>query len=97
MTGQHSGVLGPGRAQTEPAAVAEAARLILGALVATGWITIPDATVNAVVTLVGALASVGLTIWTRRRVSPVARPQINGDGPAPSGGSDATGYPTPPV
>ncbi|ATY13790.1 hypothetical protein CU254_27675 [Amycolatopsis sp. AA4] len=36
----------PGRAGAEPVAIAQAVRLALAAIVATGWIAIPDTTVN---------------------------------------------------
>jgi len=59
--------------QTEPAAIAEGARWLLGILVTLGWVTLDDATTNAIITAVGALASIALTIWTRRRVTPMAK------------------------
>lgn len=59
-------------AQTEPAAVAEALRLVLVALVAVGWVTIDSDAVNAIVSAVAGLASIALTIFVRSRVTPVA-------------------------
>jgi hypothetical protein len=59
-----------GPASTEPAAVAEAARLLLVALTVLGVITIDPVAIDAVVAGVAALASVGLTVWTRHRVTP---------------------------
>lgn len=55
----------------EPAAYAEAVRLAIAALVGLGWITVGDATVNAVVTAVGALMSIVLTVVVRANVTPV--------------------------
>jgi hypothetical protein len=55
----------------EPAAYAEAVRLAIAALVGVGWITIDDATINAIVTAVGALASIALTAAVRANVTPV--------------------------
>lgn len=58
---------------TEPAAVAELVRLVLVALVAAGWFTLPDAAVASIVSAVGVAASIALTWWTRRRVVPVVK------------------------
>ena len=55
----------------EPAIYAEAVRLLLVALVALGWITIDDNTANAIVTAVGAILSIALTIAVRQHVTPV--------------------------
>ncbi len=55
----------------EPAAYAEAARLAIAALVGLGWITLADTTVNSIVTAVGALASIVLTVAVRAHVTPV--------------------------
>lgn len=57
--------------KVEPAAVAEAARLVLVALVGIGWLTIDETAVNAVATAVAAVASVGLTLFVRKNVAPV--------------------------
>lgn len=67
----------------EPAAYAEAVRLAIAALVALGWITVNDSTVNAIVTAVGALMSIVLTVVVRANVTPVASP------PPSVGGQDA--------
>lgn len=58
-------------AQTEPAMVAEAVRAVLVMLVTLGWITIDSETVNAIVSVVGVLLSIGLTIFVRSRVTPM--------------------------
>ena len=63
----------PMLSRTEPAAVAEGARIVLGALIALGWVSIDSATTNGIITAVGAVASVLLTAWTRNRVTPAAK------------------------
>lgn len=71
--GEHNSPAEPTLSRTEPEAVAEGARVLLGALVALGWISLDDATTNAIITAVAALASIALTHWSRRRVTPVAK------------------------
>ncbi|MBB5157651.1 hypothetical protein [Saccharopolyspora phatthalungensis] len=61
--------------QTEPAAIAEVVRVILVALVGAGWLALDDATLASIVSVVGVLASVALTWWTRRKVTSLARPR----------------------
>lgn len=56
--------------KSEPVAVAEAVRAVVLAGVAIGWVTLDDTAVEAVVTVAGALISLGLTLWARSRVSP---------------------------
>ncbi len=66
----------------EPAAYAEAVRLAIAALVGLGWITIDDSTVNAIVTAVGALMSIVLTVVVRANVTPgttAPLPPLHGD------------------
>jgi hypothetical protein len=53
----------------EPAMYAEVARLVIAALVALGWVTVDDNTANTIVTLVGGILSVVLTV-----VVPTSRP-----------------------
>lgn len=65
----------PRLADAEPAALAEAARILLAALVTAGWLAIDSATVNWIVTAVGLLASVAATAWTRNRVTPLVAPR----------------------
>lgn len=55
----------------EPAVYAEAARLVMAALVALGWITLNNTTMEAIVTAVGATLSVVLTAAVRSHVTPV--------------------------
>ncbi|PKW15912.1 hypothetical protein [Saccharopolyspora spinosa] len=76
MTGRHAmnQPTGP-PTQTEPAAIAEAVRIILIALVGAGWLTLDDTTLASIVSVVGVLASVALTWWTRRKVTSLAAPR----------------------
>ncbi|MGI8312212.1 hypothetical protein [Saccharopolyspora hattusasensis] len=60
---------------TEPAAVAELARLAVAALATTGVIQLDDPYTDAAALAASAAASLGLTWWTRRRVTPAARPR----------------------
>jgi hypothetical protein len=61
--------------ETEPAVLAEAARILLVVIVSAGWLTISDQTITWVVSVVGLAASVALTGWTRRTVTPLAQPR----------------------
>lgn len=69
----------------EPAAYAEAVRLVAAALVGLGWLTIDSNTINAIVTAVGAVASVVLTVAVRAHVVPVTvqPPPVLPEPPAP--------------
>ncbi len=72
MNGQHGGPIGePTLAQAEPVALAEAARGVLVAIVAAGWLVIPDNTINLIVSAVGVLGSIASTILARRKVTPI--------------------------
>lgn len=75
MSAHHLDPGEPRLADAEPASLAEAVRVLLAALIGAGWLTIDSATVNWIVTVVGLLASVAATVWTRRRVTPVAAPK----------------------
>lgn len=55
----------------EPAAYAEIARLVVGAIVALGWVTVDDATANTVASAIGTLVSIALTVAVRQHVAPV--------------------------
>jgi hypothetical protein len=57
----------------EPARLAEGVRLLLVALVGTGWVVIPDARINAVASLVAVVASVLATKKVRAAVQPLAK------------------------
>jgi O-antigen/teichoic acid export membrane protein len=59
---------------TEPAAYAEAARVVIVALVTVGWVTVDSNTVNTWASAVGFVLSLVLTYVVRSRVSPVAPP-----------------------
>lgn len=67
----------PGVISTEPVSVAEVARLIVAALVAVGVFNFDDATLNTITLLVGGLLSIGLTVWARKKVTPLAEPKTS--------------------
>lgn len=72
MTGQHGEPIGqPTLVQAEPVAVAEGVRALLVAAVAAGWVVIPDATINIIVSAAGLALSVLTTVLARRKVTPV--------------------------
>lgn len=56
----------------EPVVIAQAVTVLLGTLVAGGWATLDDATVNAVASAVAAVVAVVATVMARRKVTPVA-------------------------
>lgn len=58
---------------TEPARWAELARMVLVTLVGLGWLTIDDEVINAVGTVVAAVASVFLSEGVRKTVTPVGK------------------------
>lgn len=58
---------------SEPVAIAEAVRALLVAIVTTGWVVIPDTTINIIVSVVGFAGSVVSTILARRKVVPLTR------------------------
>lgn len=61
---------------TEPAGFAELVRVLVALAVGAGWVTNGEANGLTVgLTGLGVLASVLLTIWTRRKVTPAARPR----------------------
>lgn len=67
--------------EAEPARLAEGVRLLLVAGNTLGWATIPDAKLNAIVSAVSVLASLGLTkyvrssVWSRQTMDKVATGQ----------------------
>lgn len=68
----------PTAAQTEPASLAELVRVLIGIAVGAGWITTQEAnTVTIGATALGVAVSVALTWWTRRKVTPAARPRAD--------------------
>ena len=73
--GDHHDPGEPRMTQAEPAAVAEAARVVLAILVGAGWLSIGDQTTEWIISVVGLAASVALTVWTRKLVTPVAEPK----------------------
>lgn len=56
----------------EPVMSAEGARLVLAAIAVASWIGLDSATASVIASVVAALASVGLSWWARRNVTPVA-------------------------
>lgn len=73
MTGQHGEPVGqPTLVQAEPVVTAEVVRGGLVAVVAAGWIAIPDATINVIVSAVMFVLSVVATFVARRKVTPVS-------------------------
>jgi hypothetical protein len=54
----------------EPVMIAEGVRTILAAVVAAGWIVIPDVTINAIVSVVALAISVIGSWMARKRVTP---------------------------
>lgn len=60
---------------SEPAAAAEAARVILAVLVGAGWLTISSQATDWIISGVGLIASIALTYWTRSNVTPAEKQQ----------------------
>lgn len=97
MSAHHLDPGEPRFTDAEPAAFAEAARIILAALVTGGWLAIDSSVINWLVTGIGLLASVAFTAWTRNRVTPVAAPTSSEGVPlAPVGRTPPTEPPTAP-
>ena len=59
----------------EPIAIAAAIQGVLAALVAVGWITVDDTTVNAIGTVVAAIAAGVITVTARSKVTPLSDPR----------------------
>lgn len=74
---EHAAPTEPPVTQTQPVGLAEVVRMIVLALVSAGWITVDDATVNTIVSVIGVAISIGLTWWTGRKVTPVAKPRTD--------------------
>lgn len=62
----------PAPATSEPILIAEAARSVIVLAVMLGWVTIPSQLIDSITTAVAALASVGLSVWARSRVTPAS-------------------------
>lgn len=58
---------------TEPARWAELARAVMVALVSVGWVTIGDAAVNSIASVVAVAVSVFLSEKTRKNVTPTGK------------------------
>lgn len=81
----------PTLTNAEPVSVAEVARLVVAALVTVGVFNFDDATLNTITLVVGGLLSIGLTVWARMKVTPVAAPKTSDGQPL------ATPVPPPPT
>jgi hypothetical protein len=57
---------------TEPVAYSTLIQSVLAALVATGWATIPNTTIDAIASGVGAVVALVTAIIARRSVQPLA-------------------------
>lgn len=96
----HSSPEEPSTLAAEPAGITEAIRLVVAALVAVGVFEVDDTTLNAIMLAIGGLVSIGLTFFTRRKSTPLAKPRTD-DGrplvPAPTraGNDPAPGTPPP--
>ena len=60
----------PVPAPPEPVLVGEAVRVVLMAAVVAGWMAIPSTVIDAIGTLVAAVASVVISVFVRRTVTP---------------------------
>lgn len=74
MNGQHGDPIGDlTGVEKEPVVLGEAVRGVLVAAVAAGWLTIPDTTINLIVSGAGLAGSILATWWARRKVTPTAK------------------------
>lgn len=84
---EHTHPGGPTLVNAEPASVSEIARLIVAVLVTIGVLEVDDLTLNSITLALGGLLSIGLTWYTRRKSTPLAKPRTD-DGrplvPAPT-------------
>lgn len=74
---EHRATAMPSLPSKEPNAVAELVRLVLLAAVGAGWLALDDATVTAIVSIVGVLGSIALTVFARSKVTPEAKPRTS--------------------
>ncbi|MFD8496352.1 hypothetical protein [Amycolatopsis sp. NPDC059657] len=63
----------PGGASTEPVRIAEGVRALLVAIIATGWVAIPDNTINVIISAVSFALSILSSVLVRRKVVPLAK------------------------
>ncbi|MEC3974726.1 hypothetical protein [Amycolatopsis sp. H20-H5] len=72
MGAQHGDPIGSSTIGTsEPVAIAEAVRVVLAGIVTAGWLTIPDATINTIVSGLALALSILGSVLARRKVAPV--------------------------
>jgi hypothetical protein len=73
----------------EPVAYSNAVNVILTALVSVGWLTVPNATVDAIATAVGAVGAMVVAFVARASAKPLALvrpgPPAQEVGPVPPG------------
>jgi len=55
----------------EPVAIAAAAQAVLAALVAIGWVTLDNTTIQTLATAVGVIAATIITLIARSKVKPL--------------------------
>lgn len=60
----------------EPVAIAAAVQAVLAAGVTIGWVTLDDATVNTICTVIAGAASLMCTAIARSKVTPVSDPMF---------------------
>lgn len=58
----------------EPVAILDTCKAAVAALVATGWVTVDDTTVNLIGTAIGLVVYVVLVVVTRGQVTPLSDP-----------------------
>lgn len=63
-------------ARPEPVAIAAAVQAVLAAIVTIGWVQLDDATIATLATVIAGAVSVGITIYTRSKVTPVSDPKL---------------------
>jgi hypothetical protein len=61
----------------EPVAIGAAVQAVLAAIVTIGWVQLDDATIATIATLIAGAVSVGITIYTRSKVTPVSDPKLS--------------------
>jgi len=70
-----SSTASPGLASTQPVALTSAVQAVLAAAVAAGWVALDSTAVAAVASGVAGLIWLLLTLFTRSKVTPTARPR----------------------
>jgi len=73
--GPSSSTASPGLVSTQPVALTSAVQAVLAAAVAAGWVALDSTAVAAVASGVAGLIWLLLTLFTRSKVTPTARPR----------------------